>query len=130
MNSEKPVKGGRGQSKAKAKSVSRSQKAGLQFPVGRVARFLKTGRYAQRVGSGSPVYLSAVLEYLAAEVHELLLFFSSIALFYLEKLFFFFFFFLMLFAYLVGIGACWKRGKGQQEDSYHTEAHTTCGEER
>ena len=60
-------KGGRGKSKA-VKAVTRSQKAGLQFPVGRVARFLKTGRYAQRVGSGSPVYLSAVLEYLAAEV--------------------------------------------------------------
>ena len=64
------VKGGRGKSKD-TKSVSRSSKAGLQFPVGRVARFLKKGRYAQRVGSGSPVYLSAVLEYLAAEVLEL-----------------------------------------------------------
>jgi len=61
------TKGGRGKPKA-TKSVTRSQKAGLQFPVGRIARFLKTGRYAQRVGSGSPVYLSAVLEYLAAEV--------------------------------------------------------------
>ncbi|KAL0459598.1 UNVERIFIED_CONTAM: Histone H2AX [Sesamum latifolium] len=61
--------GGRG--KSKSKSVSRSSKAGLQFPVGRIARFLKKGRYAQRVGSGSPVYLSAVLEYLAAEVLEL-----------------------------------------------------------
>lgn len=58
--------GGRG--KVKSKAVSRSSKAGLQFPVGRIARFLKKGRYAQRVGSGSPVYLSAVLEYLAAEV--------------------------------------------------------------
>jgi histone H2A len=48
--------------------VSRSQKAGLQFPVGRIARFLKTGKYAERLGAGSPVYLSAVLEYLAAEV--------------------------------------------------------------
>lgn len=61
------TKGGRGKPKA-SKSVSRSTKAGLQFPVGRVARFLKAGRYSQRVGSGSPVYLSAVLEYLAAEV--------------------------------------------------------------
>ncbi|XP_021730868.1 histone H2A, sperm-like [Chenopodium quinoa] len=62
---------GRGQRKSGVKSVSRSSKAGLQFPVGRIARFLKKGRYAQRVGSGSPVYLSAVLEYLAAEVLEL-----------------------------------------------------------
>ncbi|KAL2900479.1 Histone H2AX [Bienertia sinuspersici] len=63
--------GGRGKPKGGAKSVSRSSKAGLQFPVGRIARYLKKGRYAQRVGSGSPVYLSAVLEYLAAEVLEL-----------------------------------------------------------
>ncbi|KAL7583378.1 probable histone H2AXa [Lactuca sativa] len=62
--------GGRGKPKS-TKSVSRSSKAGLQFPVGRVSRYLKNGRYAKRVGSGSPVYLSAVLEYLAAEVLEL-----------------------------------------------------------
>jgi hypothetical protein len=50
------------------KSVSRSVKAGLQFPVGRIGRYLKKGRYAARIGTGAPVYLAAVLEYLAAEV--------------------------------------------------------------
>src|ERR1700742_47842 len=45
--------------------------AGLQFPVGRIHRLLKRGNYAQRVGAGAPVYLAAVLEYLAAEVLEL-----------------------------------------------------------
>ncbi|KAM3239466.1 hypothetical protein P3L10_014500 [Capsicum annuum] len=60
---------GIGSEKKKAlKSVSRSAKAGLQFPVGRVARWLKKGKYAERVSAGAPVYLSAVLEYLAAEV--------------------------------------------------------------
>uniref|UniRef100_A0A162ANL4 Histone H2A C-terminal domain-containing protein n=1 Tax=Daucus carota subsp. sativus TaxID=79200 RepID=A0A162ANL4_DAUCS len=39
---------GRGRTKG-TKAVSRSQKAGLQFPVGRIARFLKNGRYAQRL---------------------------------------------------------------------------------
>jgi histone H2A len=39
---------------AAAKSVSRSAKAGLQFPVGRVHRLLKKGNYAQRVGAGAP----------------------------------------------------------------------------
>ncbi|CAA7270191.1 unnamed protein product [Cyclocybe aegerita] len=53
------------------KSQSRSSKAGLQFPVGRVHRLLKRGNYAQRVGAGAPVYLAAVLEYLAAEILEL-----------------------------------------------------------
>uniref|UniRef100_A0A452ZA69 Histone H2A n=1 Tax=Aegilops tauschii subsp. strangulata TaxID=200361 RepID=A0A452ZA69_AEGTS len=65
-----PKKAGRraGGGGPKKKSVSRSVKAGLQFPVGRIGRYLKHGRYAKRVGSGAPVYLAAVLEYLAAEV--------------------------------------------------------------
>ncbi|XP_066495273.1 histone H2AX [Tiliqua scincoides] len=50
---------------------SRSRRAGLQFPVGRLHRLLRRGRYAARVGAGAPVYLAAVLEYLAAEVLEL-----------------------------------------------------------
>ena len=63
-------KGGRG-GKNKGKSSSRSAKAGLQFPVGRVHRHIKLGRYATRIGAGAPVYLAAVLEYLAAEILEL-----------------------------------------------------------
>lgn len=53
------------------KALSRSAKAGLSFPVGRIARYLKKGRYAERIGAGAPVYLAAVLEYLCAEVLEL-----------------------------------------------------------
>ena len=53
------------------KSTSRSSKAGLQFPVGRIARYLRQGKYAERVGGGAPVYLAAVLEYLCAEILEL-----------------------------------------------------------
>lgn len=59
-----------GKPKAKGKS-SRSLKAGLQFPVSRIHRLLRKGNYAERVGSGAPVYLAAVMEYLAAEVLEL-----------------------------------------------------------
>ena len=36
-----------------------------------MSRFLRKGRYAARVGAGAPVYLAAVLEYLAAEILEL-----------------------------------------------------------
>lgn len=66
-------KGGRGKGKTggAGKSVSRSAKAGIQFPVGRIARFLKKGKYSERVAAGAPVYVAAVLEYLAAEVLEL-----------------------------------------------------------
>lgn len=62
---------------AAKKATSRSSKAGLQFPVGRIARFLKAGKYAERVGAGAPVYLAAVLEYLAAEVSPFSFFLSS-----------------------------------------------------
>ena len=63
-------KGGRGKD-AGTKVVSKSAKAGLQFPVGRIARFMKEGKYAERIGAGAPVYMAAVMEYLAAEVLEL-----------------------------------------------------------
>nr|XP_050852302.1 uncharacterized protein LOC127064790 [Vespula vulgaris] len=57
--------------KVKGKTKSRSNRAGLQFPVGRIHRLLRKGNYAERVGAGAPVYLAAVMEYLAAEVLEL-----------------------------------------------------------
>ena len=63
---------GRGKgSKTNTKAKSRSSRAGLQFPVGRMHRLLKKGHYAERIGAGAPVYLAAVLEYLSAEILEL-----------------------------------------------------------
>ncbi|WRT66850.1 uncharacterized protein IL334_003813 [Kwoniella shivajii] len=50
---------------------SRSSQAGLTFPVGRLHRYLRRGRYAERIGSGAPIYMAAVLEYLSAEILEL-----------------------------------------------------------
>ena len=63
------VKGGRGSSKKKP--TSKSSKAGLTFPVARIGRALRTMRLAKRYGAGGPVYLTAVIEYMAAEVLEL-----------------------------------------------------------
>lgn len=50
---------GRGKGKTSGKkAVSRSSKAGLQFPVGRISRYLRKGKYASRIGAGAPVYLA------------------------------------------------------------------------
>ena len=51
--------------------LSRAKRAGIVFPVSRIHRFLKEGRYAKRTSPGSSVYLAAVLEYLVAEILEL-----------------------------------------------------------
>ncbi|RXW22544.1 hypothetical protein EST38_g3303 [Candolleomyces aberdarensis] len=55
------------------KSVqTRSQRAGLQFPVGRIHRYLKQRTQNNvRIGAKAAVYTSAILEYLTAEVLEL-----------------------------------------------------------
>ena len=53
--------------KANAKATSRSIHAGWQLPVGRIRRLLRRNNYAERVGAEAPVYLHAVVEYLAAE---------------------------------------------------------------
>ena len=65
------VKGDAAKLKAK-KSVSRSSKAGLQFPVGLIHRHLKMRVTNKgRVGATAAVYSAAILEYLTAEVLEL-----------------------------------------------------------
>ena len=53
------------------KSISKTVRSGLQFPVGRVHRLLKRGNYSKRTGSGAAIYLAAVMEYLSAEILEL-----------------------------------------------------------
>ena len=53
------------------KSISKSVRSGLQFPVGRVHRLLKSGNYSKWTGSGAAIYLAAVMEYLSAEILEL-----------------------------------------------------------
>ena len=62
---------GKNDEKTRAKPKSKSSRAGLQFPVGRMRRLLKKGKYSERLSSSTPVYLAAVLEYLTAEILEL-----------------------------------------------------------
>merc|ERR1712176_69079 len=59
-------------SKPREQAMSRSMRAGLQFPVGRIHRYMKPQTTRRgRVGATSAVYSAAILEYLTAEVLEL-----------------------------------------------------------
>ncbi|KAL0866453.1 hypothetical protein Bca101_045571 [Brassica carinata] len=58
--------------KDKKKPMSRSARAGIQLPVGRIHRKLKTRVSVNgRVDATAAVYTASILEYLTAEVLEL-----------------------------------------------------------
>ena len=48
-----------------------TSKIGLHFPVGRLHRFLREGRYAECVGAGAPIFMAAVLDCLTYGVLKL-----------------------------------------------------------
>lgn len=52
------------------KSKSRSARAGVIFPVGRIHRHLKEGRFAERISSDAPVFMAAVLQQVVEEVFK------------------------------------------------------------
>lgn len=62
---------GRGGKAVKRMRSTRSQRAGLLFPVSRIHRYLRKTTHHFRIGSGAPVYQAAVMEYLTAEILEL-----------------------------------------------------------
>ena len=54
-----------------AKAKSNSSRACLQFPISRKHRPLKKGHNVERIGTGAPLYLASMLEYLSAQIFEL-----------------------------------------------------------
>lgn len=50
------------------KSMSKQAKAGLTMPVSRINRTMKAISKTKRIGGSAPIYMSAVLEYIAAEI--------------------------------------------------------------
>eukprot|EP01084_Bolivina_argentea_P138996 244570_1 len=52
------------------KKQRRSKKAGLSFPVGKIARHLKEGQYANRIGGLASIYFTSILEYITVEIIE------------------------------------------------------------
>ena len=58
---------GRG-GKKRAKSISRSAKAGVLFPVGRMHRYLRVQVPKFRISAAAPVYQAAVIEYLTGKL--------------------------------------------------------------
>lgn len=54
-----------------APSRSVAEQAGLSFPVQRFARALRKGAYCKRLALGASIYVTAVVEYITAEILEL-----------------------------------------------------------
>ena len=67
----KAARGSKRTGKAKASPKTNSSRAGLIFPVGRMCRKLRQGRYSTRVGMGGGVFMAAALEYLTMEIIDL-----------------------------------------------------------
>ena len=56
----------------RSKTRTKTQRAGIIFPVGRILRFMRNGPFFKySIAAGAPVYMAAVIEYLCAEVLEL-----------------------------------------------------------
>lgn len=67
---------GKGGKAKTGKQKTRSSRAGLQFPVGRIHRLLRKGNYAERVGAGKFCFLKLVL-YIIVRYLQILTFLKS-----------------------------------------------------
>ena len=63
--------GAKSSQKNRKKPERDHEKVGLLFPVGRLGKHLRQGRYSERVGKGGAIFMAAVLEYLVCEILEL-----------------------------------------------------------
>ena len=69
-----PVKGGDKARKSKSSRKApeaQHKRLGLVFPVGRLNRMMKQGRFSERIGGSSGVFMAGVLEYIASEILDL-----------------------------------------------------------
>ena len=64
-------KGTRKSTKGGKKQQTASSRADLTFPVGRLTRMIKQGKYSSQTSVGAGVFMAAVLEYLTSEILEL-----------------------------------------------------------
>lgn len=67
----KPQKVPRPSNASRKAPRTRTDRAGLVLPVGRIYGKLRRSGVANRVSAGAPVYLAAALEYIVSEVVEL-----------------------------------------------------------
>lgn len=66
-----PAKSGsRRKSGTKPKNMRAEAKIGLVFPIGRMNRMIKHGRYSERVSQSAGCFMAGVLEWLCAELLE------------------------------------------------------------
>ena len=68
--------------KKRQKAISRSTKAGVLFPVGRMHRYLRGMTHHFRISAAAPVYQAAVIEYLTGAHYmyiNIVVFFQNIS---------------------------------------------------
>lgn len=68
VSSHSTTKGAGGRSSKSADKIALHKRLGLHFPVARVKRYLRAGKFASRVSLGAAVFASAVLDYLVSEL--------------------------------------------------------------
>jgi len=67
-----PVKGKKSKKGGAGKGAKlRSTRAGLTFPISRVSRLMRAGKFASRYRKNTGIFLAGVLEYLTAELVDL-----------------------------------------------------------